>query len=49
LNENHKINVLLSLIAFKVLEFLGQKKANGQIPKVTTPPKQRQIEPESRA
>ncbi|TMV05225.1 hypothetical protein [Brucella haematophila] len=47
--EDQKSNNLPSLVFFKVLEFLGQKKAMGQIPKLPKPSKRLQMKPESRA
>ncbi|WP_210261373.1 MULTISPECIES: hypothetical protein [Ochrobactrum] len=47
--EDQKSNNLPSLVFFKVLEFLGQKKAMGQIPKLLEPSKWSQMKPESRA
>ncbi|WP_210339212.1 hypothetical protein [Ochrobactrum sp. Q0168] len=47
--EDQKSNNLPSLVFFKVLEFLGQKKAIGQIPKLLKPSKRLQTKPESQA
>jgi hypothetical protein len=48
-SEDQKSNNLPSLVFFKVLEFLCQKKAMGQIPKLLKPSKRLQMKPESRA
>nr|WP_154167356.1 hypothetical protein [Brucella sp. 10RB9213] len=44
-----KINVRRFLFACKVLEFLGQKKAKGQIPASARPPEEPQFKTESQA
>ncbi|WP_366536184.1 hypothetical protein, partial [Brucella abortus] len=50
-NTGHriKINVRQFLFACKVLEFLGQKKAKGQIPALARPPEEPQFKTESQA
>ncbi|MBC2884035.1 hypothetical protein H7Q97_01295 [Ochrobactrum sp. CM-21-5] len=48
-DEDQKSDTPLTLVNFKVLEFLGQKKAKGQIPRMMQQPKQPQENLESQA